>query len=92
MKSLSNFLIEEDDDIQGKDPRKALIQYITSNFYRFVQHPDIKDQRGMLLLIAAISLLNSGDETYTINAAKRLAQLALSQSGKALAQKRKSDD
>lgn len=83
MKTLNNFIFEEDDDQQTKDPRKGLIQFITSNFYRFVQHPDLKDDRGMLLLIAAISLLNMGDDSQTINTAKRLAQLAVAQSGKA---------
>jgi hypothetical protein len=76
MKNLNNFLIEEDDET-SIDSRRALVQFISSNFFRFVQNPDQKDDRGMLLLIAAISLLNMGDDLQTINTAKRLAQLAL---------------
>lgn len=75
MKNLNDFLKEEDEDTT--DSRKSLVQFITSNFFRFVQNPDQKDDRGMLLLIAAISLLNMGDDLQTINTAKRLAQLAL---------------
>lgn len=76
MKNLNDFLIEDEDET-SVDSRRALVQFISSNFFRFVQNPDQKDDRGMLLLIAAISLLNMGDDLQTINTAKRLAQLAL---------------
>lgn len=82
MKSLNDFINEEDQEQDSVDPRRQLIQMITSNFYRFINNPDHKDDRGLLFLIAAIGLLGIGNDSQTVNASKRLAQLALSRSGK----------
>lgn len=86
MKTLNDFLKEEDDD-KTVDSRKSLIQFITANFYRLAQQQDLKNDRGMLLLIAAISMLSVDDDTQIVNTAKRLAQLALTQSGKSKKEK-----
>lgn len=86
MKNLSNFLHEEDDD-KSVDSRRNLIQFITSNFYRLAQQQDLKNDRGMLLLLAAISMLSVDDDTQIVNTAKRLAQLALTQAGKSKKEK-----
>ena len=86
MKSLNDFLTEEDDE-KNVDSKKSLIQYITANFYRLAQQPDTKNDRGMLLLLAAISMLSVDDDAQSINLAKRLAQLALTQSNKSKKEK-----
>lgn len=86
MKSLNDFLNEEDDD-KSLDSKKGLIQIITSNFYRLAQQQDSKQDRGMLLLVAALGMLNVGDDVQIINAAKRLAQLAVAQSNKSKKEK-----
>lgn len=71
-----------DDDTMG-DTKKQVINFITSNFYRFINQPDTGDIRGMLLLIAALSMINNADDSPSaLQAARRLAQAALGRSGK----------
>lgn len=55
---------------------KNLIDYITSNLFRVVNSKNY-DERRMLLLIAAISMLNVRDETAS-NAARKIAQINIS--------------
>ena len=66
-------LLEGIEDTSGKEP---LIGYITSQFYKAVNDKE-SDQRRLLLLVAAISMLNiEGDAAQT--AAKKLAQMSTS--------------
>lgn len=76
-------LIEEKDDATQADTKQNTLNFIASNFYRFVNSPDESDSKSLLMLIAAISVLNMGeDNPNAVQIAKRLAQLALVRSGK----------
>lgn len=76
-------LIEEKDDSTQADTKQNTLNFIASNFYRFVNSPDESDSKSLLMLIAAISVLNMGeDNPNAVQIAKRLAQLALVRSGK----------
>ena len=68
-----DLLIEE---AELDSSNKNLIDYITSNIFRVVNSKNY-DQRKMLLLIAAISMLNVKDETAAA-AARKIAQMNLS--------------
>lgn len=68
-----DLLIEE---AELDSSNKNLIDYITSNLFRVVNSKNY-DQRKMLLLIAAIAMLNVKDETAA-NAARKIAQMNVS--------------
>lgn len=91
MKNFQSFILEAKfkevadnmpDDGDMGDAKKNLVSYITSNFYRFINNPDTTDTKGMLMLIAALTMLSSGDDPNAIQAAKRLAQMANIRAGK----------
>lgn len=63
------------EEVEDKDSKSSLINYITSNFYKTVNDKD-GDQRKLLLLIAAISMLNVNDES-ALTAARKLAQMSI---------------
>jgi hypothetical protein len=69
------------DDTEDLSNKKALVAFIASNLAKFVQNPN-DNSSSMLLLVAALSLLNLGDDQQTINTARRLAQLSLSKTSK----------
>lgn len=72
---------QADDADEGT--RKSMLALITSYFQRFVNSADVKDNRSLLLLVAALNVLNSNtDDSYAISTAKRLAQMAFIRSGK----------
>lgn len=71
------------DDADDAGTRKSMLALITSYFQRFVNSGDVKDNRSLLLLVAALNILNSNtDDSYAISTAKRLAQMAFIRSGK----------
>ena len=82
MKTLEDFLKEEDEETP--DGREQLINFIVQNFYRFINNPSMKDDRALLMLIAALATISAseGNSPAALNAAKRLAQNALSRSAK----------
>jgi hypothetical protein len=85
MKTLEDFLNEQDDDVQTAPGRKAqLINFIVQNFYRFINNPSMKDDRALLMLIAALSTISAsdGDSPQALQAARRLAQNALARGGR----------
>lgn len=63
------------EEVEDKESKASLINYITSNFYKTVNEKD-GDQRKLLLLIAAISMLNVNDES-ALTAARKLAQMSI---------------
>lgn len=63
---------------QDQSPKEALVSFIVSNFYRFINNPNTADERGLMMLVAALGLINTSDSTQAQNAARRLAQAALS--------------
>ena len=66
------------------DTKGQLINYIVSNFYRFINDPALKDDRSLLLLIAALSTISaSGDDNPSaLAAARRLTQNAVMRQGR----------
>lgn len=83
MKTLEDFLKEEEDD-EGTDPKAQLINFIVQNFYRFINNPNMKDDRALLMLIAALATISAseGDSPQALQAARRLAQNALARGGR----------
>lgn len=81
MKKFNDFIIEEKDDDVTADTKKGVVNFITSNFYRFINSPDEGDNKALLMLVAALSVLNT-DQPNSVQVARRLAQMALVRSGK----------
>lgn len=81
MKKFNDFIIEEKDDDTQADTQKAVVNFITSNFYRFINSPDESDNKSLLMLVAALSVLNTNQPNAT-QVARRLAQMALTRSGR----------
>ena len=82
MKTLEDFLNEEDE--QPIDQRGQLINFIVQNFYRFINNPSMKDDRALLMLIAALATISASDgqSPQAMQAARRLAQNALARGGR----------
>jgi hypothetical protein len=57
--------------------RQAIVDYILSNITKLANSAKDGDQRQLIMLVAAISLLNLGDNTKAISAARRVAQLSM---------------
>lgn len=76
-------MIKEAED-EVPDSRTNLINFIVQNFYRFINNPNMKDDRSLLLLIAALSTISAseGDSPQALQAARRLAQSALARAGR----------
>jgi hypothetical protein len=76
MKSFTHFIVEKsiEDEAIGST-QKSLINYIAASLNRMA-NTDNPNEKGMLLLIASISLLGLGDDTTALTAARRMAQLA----------------
>lgn len=75
-------ITEAEDEVP--DSRTNLINFIVQNFYRFINNPSMKDDRSLLLLIAALSTISAseGDSPQALQAARRLAQSALARAGR----------
>ncbi len=81
MKKFVDFHEEKDDDTQA-DTKKGVLNFIVSNFYRFINSPDENDNKSLLMLVAALTMLNNSDQPNSVQTARRLAQMALVRSGK----------
>jgi len=75
MKRFKDFIIEEDDDT-SLETKNALVSFITSNLYRYI-NSDATDNKPLLMLIAALSVLNTSNSTTALNTARRLATGAM---------------
>jgi len=71
-----------DDNNDVGDDRKAIVNFITSNFYRFINSTDENDNKSLLMLVAALSVLNVSDQPNAVQIARRLATMALMRSGR----------
>jgi hypothetical protein len=80
MKTFNTFVSEANELANSKT---NTLNFIVSNFYRFINKED-KDNKALLLLIAALTVLNTAKEgdTQVISTARRLAQSALSRPGR----------
>lgn len=75
MKKFSDFAAEENDDEGQSDEatRKALVNIIANNLNR-LKTSDKGDVKNMLMMIAALSLLNSKDNSgLALSTARKLA-------------------
>ena len=81
MKNFNKFIVEEKDDELSTDTKKTVINFITANLYRFINSPEEKDTKSLLMLIAALSVLNT-DQPEALQTARRIAQMALVRAGK----------
>ncbi len=77
MKSFSNFISEEDNDSAADDSVKGLQSIIVSHINRFASSDSKSNDRSLLLLNAALTMLATGSDPQSIAAAKRIVQLAL---------------
>jgi hypothetical protein len=77
MKKFDEFITEAQDDTEDLSTKKALVNFIASNLYRFANKPEGENQKGLLLLIAALGVLNTSDDPQALNTARRLASGAL---------------
>ena len=68
--------LHEAKDEQDLSSKKAIVSFIAANLMRFVNKPD-GDEKGLIMLVAALSVLNMGEDSATINIARRLATAAL---------------
>ena len=81
-------ITEAEDEVP--ESRSNLINFIVQNFYRFINNPNMKDDRSLLMLIAALSTISAseGDSPQALQAARRLAQNALARTAKMKKEKR----
>lgn len=71
--------LHENEDLSNK---KTLVNFIASNLVRLANRPD-GDEKGLIMLVAALSILNTSDDQASINIARRLATAALIAKSKA---------
>jgi len=74
MKKFSDFIVEEDDEAASDEAtKKSLINIIANNLNRY-KTSDKGDVKNMLMMIAALSLLNSKDNSgLALVTARKLA-------------------
>lgn len=76
MKSFNTFLEAKSTD-QDLTSKKAVVSFIAANLMRFINRPE-DDDKGLILLVAALGVLNAGEDATSLNIARRLATAALS--------------
>jgi len=59
------------------DNKQAIVQYILSNITKLANSANPDDARQLIMLVAAISLLNLGNTPQIISSARRVAQLSM---------------
>ena len=83
MKTLNNFLAEDDDSNDDLElTKKSLVTFISSNLARFLSKSDRQDNTPLLMLIAALQLVNTASDTQSLTVARRLATSALAKAVK----------
>ncbi|CAB4143573.1 hypothetical protein UFOVP447_180 [uncultured Caudovirales phage] len=76
MIKFEEFVQEAKEDEQDLSTKKALVNFIASNLFRFANRPE-GDTKGLMLLVAALGILNTSDDASAVNVARRLATAAL---------------
>jgi hypothetical protein len=80
MKTLHNFLYEEEEDLETA--KKTLVLLISSNMARFLNKTDGQDNTPLLMMIAALQLVNIATDIQSLTVARRMATAALTKSTK----------
>lgn len=84
MKTFLEYIKEAEEFPTNKTNAKAsVVNTIVSNFQRFTNSADEKDNGALLMLTAALAVLNVSDSSQAVQAAKRLSQMAATRAGKA---------
>lgn len=79
MKTFRQHLNEDDDSIGTT--KKSVTNFVATNLNRFANSQDAADLRAMLLLIAALNVLNTTeDNPNAVQTARRLANVAMMRS------------
>ncbi len=68
MIKFEEFVTEAKDEEQDLSTKKALVNFIASNLYRFANKPE-GDTKGLMLLVAALGILNTSDDAQAVNTA-----------------------
>jgi hypothetical protein len=76
MIKFEEFVQEAKEEEQDLTTKKALVNFIASNLFRFANKPE-GDTKGLMLLVAALGILNTSDDAQAVNTARRLATAAL---------------
>lgn len=63
-------------EVKDQNP-DTLVDYILSNITKLSNSSGKADQKQLIMLVAAISLLNLGDSPKIQSAARRVAQLSM---------------
>lgn len=71
---MKSFINEADNTAQAKI---SLVNFISTNLTRLASSNSI-DQRPIILLTAALGILNSSEDVQTVSTARRIAQIAIS--------------
>lgn len=82
MKNFHEFLTEEDDSTDLESAKNTLVTFISSNMARFLSKSDKQDNTPLLMLIAALTIVNIATDTQSLTVARRLATAALSKAVK----------
>lgn len=81
-KLLAEVTEKEDEKPEASQNKKSLINYIASMFNRYATGATSDNDRAVLMLIAALNVLNSSDDPQTFGIARRLAQLSTRAAGR----------
>jgi hypothetical protein len=76
MIKFQEFVTEAKEEELDLSTKTALVNFIAANLYRFANKPK-GDDKGLMLLVAALGILNTSDDITAVNAARRLATAAL---------------
>lgn len=68
--------LNEADDPKDLSNKKSLVNFIAANLMRVANRPD-GDEKGLILLVAALGVLNVSEDPAAINVARRLASAAM---------------
>jgi len=79
LKPFSEFLKE--DSPNATTTKASVMSTIVSNFQRFANSAD-SDNGALIMLTAALAMLNASDSSYALQSAKRLSQMAATRAGK----------
>lgn len=77
-------IITEGDDSTDDAPasdKKALVNLIATNLYKYI-NSDSYDSKSLIMLVAALSVLNTSDDSQAVATARRLAVSAMARRGK----------
>lgn len=73
---------EFDNKENKKESKESVINGIISNFQKFVNSTNENDNGAMIMLTAALAVLNVSTSPQAVQAARRLSQMAIQRASK----------